>query len=79
MIAEKSGKMVEVKINKDVLVVGAGKAGLETAAKIAAQGYKAVVIGNKTTCACSAGCSKEMQAAGLVEIKDGAAGGKLLR
>ncbi len=73
MIAEKSGKMVEVEINKDVLVVGAGKAGFETAAKIAAQGYKAVVIGNKTTCACSAGCSKEMQAAGLVEIQDGAA------
>ena len=73
MIAEKSGKMVEVEINKDVLVVGAGKAGLETAAKIAAQGYKAVVIGNKTTCACSAGCTKEMQAAGLVEMQDGAA------
>ena len=71
MIAEKSGKMVEVKISKDVLVVGAGKAGLETAAKIAAQGYKAVVIGNKTSCACSAGCSKEMQEAGLVEIQDG--------
>jgi heterodisulfide reductase subunit A-like polyferredoxin/coenzyme F420-reducing hydrogenase delta subunit len=72
MIAEKSSKTVEVQINKDVLVVGAGKAGFEAAAKIAAQGYKAVVIGNKTTCACGAGCSKEMQAAGLVEIQDGA-------
>ncbi|SMC37175.1 4Fe-4S binding domain-containing protein [Desulfocicer vacuolatum DSM 3385] len=71
MIAEKSSKTIDVQINKDVLVVGAGKAGLTAAAQIAAQGYKAVVIGNKTACACGAGCSKEMQDAGLVEIQDG--------
>ena len=72
MIAEKNSNMVDVKISKDVLVVGAGKAGLEAAANIAAQGYKAVVIGSKTSCACSAGCTQQMQDAGLVEIKDGA-------
>jgi len=71
MIAEKSSKTVEVQINKDVLVVGTGKAGLTVAAQVAAQGYKAVVIGNKTACACGTGCSKEMQDAGLVEIKEG--------
>lgn len=67
MTAEKS-KMVEIKTNKDVLILGAGSSGLEAAAGISAQGYKAVVIGKKTACACSSGCTKESMAAGQVEI-----------
>lgn len=42
-IAETNMDMIEISINKDVLVVGAGFAGLDSAAKIAAQGYKVVL------------------------------------
>ena len=70
-MAEKTENMVDIAINKDVLVVGAGKAGLTAAAQIAAQGYKAVVIGEKTACARCSGCTQEMQDQGLVRIQAG--------
>ncbi len=44
MIAEeKTMDMIDISINKDVLVIGAGFAGLDSAAKIAAQGYKVLI------------------------------------
>lgn len=60
--------MVDIAINKDVLIVGAGSAGLESAAKIAAQGYKVSVIGEKTACARQSGCTAEMLETGGVNI-----------
>lgn len=70
-MADKTSNMIDVEISKDVLVVGAGKSGLTAAAQIAAQGYKTVVVGDKTACACGAGCTKEMQEQGLVTVQDG--------
>ncbi len=59
MMTENSN-MIDITISKDVLIVGAGSTGLETAAKIAAQGYNVSVIGKKTACARQSGCSDEM-------------------
>ncbi len=47
-IAEKTMDMIDVSINKDVLVIGAGLAGLDSAAKIAAQGYKVLIACKET-------------------------------
>ncbi|MBF0303051.1 MAG: hydrogenase iron-sulfur subunit [Desulfamplus sp.] len=70
MTTENSSNMVDISISKDVLVVGAGAAGLEAAAKIAAQGYKVSVIGTKTACARQSGCSSEMFDTGKVSIME---------
>ncbi len=70
MTAEKN-KMVQIQTSKDVLIVGAGAAGLEAAAGIAAQGYKAVVVGKKTVCTCAEGCCpKDKPAFAKVEIME---------
>ncbi len=42
-IAQTAMDMIDITINKDVLVLGAGFAGLDSAVKIAAQGYKVVI------------------------------------
>ncbi|SLM27580.1 putative fusion protein, heterodisulfide reductase (HdrA) / F420-non-reducing hydrogenase (MvhD) [Desulfamplus magnetovallimortis] len=67
MMTDKSN-MVDITLNKDVLVVGAGSVGLETASKIASQGYKVSVIGQKTACARQSGCTDEMLNSGTVNI-----------
>ena len=67
-IAEKNMDMIEININKDVLVVGAGFAGLDSAAKIAAQGYK-VVLACKDAELCDSGDEfKKFVESGIVEI-----------
>ncbi|MBF0469287.1 MAG: FAD-dependent oxidoreductase, partial [Desulfamplus sp.] len=65
---ENRSNMVDISINRDVLVVGAGSAGLESAAQIAAQGYKVCVIGEKTACARESGCTADMLETGKVNI-----------
>lgn len=68
MISENCNNMVDISISKDVLVVGAGAEGLEAAARIAAQGYRVSVVGEKRACARQSGCSTEMLETGKVNI-----------
>ena len=65
-----NSNMVEITLSKDVLVVGGGSVGFETASKIAAQGYNVSVIGQKTACARQSGCSDEMLNSGSVKIME---------
>ncbi|MBF0201075.1 MAG: hydrogenase iron-sulfur subunit [Desulfamplus sp.] len=60
--------MVDIKINRDVLILGAGALGLETASRIAAQGLRVSVIGRKTACARESGCTDAMLDSGDVTI-----------
>lgn len=66
MTAENSSNTIEISINTDVLVIGAGPAGVEAAEIISAQGYKVAVIGNGEQGAAAVPRSD------LVELLDGA-------
>ena len=63
MTAEKSSKTVEISLNRDVLVLGAGSAGVEAAKIIAAQGYKVAVAGSGNN-----GKPSDLSGTDLVEI-----------
>lgn len=64
---------MEITLSKEVLVIGGGSVGFAAASKIASQGYKVSVIGEKSACARESGCSDAMLDSGSVKIMENVA------